>query len=134
MASLHVRTTTPRTIEPLPPRYPTDDLLSIVNPDIRKPFDMSEVLLRIVDDSRLSVFKPKYGPNIITARAHIMGKKERPSVFLSISKLKFYRISCWYRSKSTIGHQPKRSRKGCPIHSHVQPAVSSSIPVLLVAI
>ncbi|KAJ5984860.1 hypothetical protein N7499_008921 [Penicillium canescens] len=60
-------------IEPTAPRYPVEDLLSIVNPDIRKPFDMSEVLLRIVDDSRLSVFKPKYGPNIITTWAHIMG-------------------------------------------------------------
>jgi acetyl-CoA carboxylase carboxyltransferase component len=62
-------------IEPTAPRYPAEDLLSIVNPDIRKPFDMSEVLLRIVDDSRLSVFKPKYGPNIITTWAHIMGEK-----------------------------------------------------------
>lgn len=61
-------------IEPVAPRYPIGDLLSLVNPDIRKPFDMNEVLLRIVDDSRLSVFKPKYGPNIITAWAHIMGR------------------------------------------------------------
>lgn len=60
-------------IDSLTPRYPVDDLLALVNPDIRKPFDMNEVLLRIVDDSRLSVFKPKYGPNIITAWAHIMG-------------------------------------------------------------
>lgn len=60
-------------IEPAAPRYPVEDLLSLVNPDIRKPFDMSEVLLRLVDDSRLSTFKPKYGTNIITAWAHIMG-------------------------------------------------------------
>lgn len=55
------------------PRYPVEDLLSLVNPDIRKPFDMREVLLRIVDDSRLSEFKPKYGTNIITGFAHILG-------------------------------------------------------------
>ncbi|KAJ5390800.1 ClpP/crotonase [Penicillium cataractarum] len=74
VASLQMRTP-PRLdiIEPVAPRYPIEDLLSLVNPDIRKPFDMNEVLLRIVDDSRLSVFKPKYGPNIITAWAHIMG-------------------------------------------------------------
>ncbi|KAJ3532046.1 hypothetical protein NM208_g8611 [Fusarium decemcellulare] len=59
--------------EPLPPRYPIDDILSIVNPDIRKAFDMKEVVLRLVDDSRLSIFKPKYGANILTAWAHIMG-------------------------------------------------------------
>ncbi|KAJ6104850.1 hypothetical protein N7523_011170 [Penicillium sp. IBT 18751x] len=73
VASLHVRTSKLRLIKSLAPRYPIEDLLAIVNPDIRKPFDMSEVLLRIVDDSRLSVFKPKYGSNIITAWAHIMG-------------------------------------------------------------
>lgn len=60
---------------PLPPRYPIEDVLSLVNPDIRKAFDMKEVVLRLVDDSRLSVFKPKYGPNILTAWAHIMGKQ-----------------------------------------------------------
>lgn len=75
VASLHVRSPSKlRMIESQAPRYPVDDLLSIVNPDIRKPFDMNEVMLRIVDDSRLSVFKPKYGPNIITTWAHIMGK------------------------------------------------------------
>ena len=64
----------PGLIEPLAPRYPIEDVLSIVNPDIRKPFDMNEVLLRVVDDSRVSAFKAKYGPNMITAWAHIMGK------------------------------------------------------------
>ncbi|KAL4916368.1 carboxyl transferase domain-containing protein [Aspergillus aurantiobrunneus] len=60
-------------LSPIEPRYPVEDLLSLVNPDIRKPFDMLEVLLRIVDDSRLSLFKPKYGTNMITAWAHILG-------------------------------------------------------------
>ncbi|KAJ5280533.1 ClpP/crotonase [Penicillium angulare] len=74
VATLQVRSLRElQTIEPIAPRYPADDLLSIVNPDIRKPFDMNEVLLRLVDDSRLSVFKPKYGPNMITSWAHIMG-------------------------------------------------------------
>ncbi|KAF9250419.1 hypothetical protein DTO013E5_5556 [Penicillium roqueforti] len=74
VASLQARVpSVPGLIGSLPPRYPIEDVLSIVNPDIRKPFDMREVLLRIVDDSRLSVFKPKYGPNMITASAHIMG-------------------------------------------------------------
>ncbi|KAI8177877.1 putative methylcrotonoyl-CoA carboxylase beta chain [Colletotrichum sp. SAR 10_86] len=59
--------------EPLPPRYPVEDLLSIVNTDIRKPFDMREVLLRIVDDSRLSIFKPGYGVDMLTAWADILG-------------------------------------------------------------
>jgi acetyl-CoA carboxylase carboxyltransferase component len=50
-----------------------EDILSLVDPDIRKPFDMGEVLLRLVDDSRLSIFKPNYGQNLITAFAQIHG-------------------------------------------------------------
>lgn len=57
-----------------PPRYSAEDILSIVNIDIRKPFDMKEVLLRIVDDSRLGMFKPSYGRNLITTWANIMGE------------------------------------------------------------
>lgn len=57
---------------PLPPRYPPEELLSLVDPDIRKPFDMIEVLIRIVDDSRISMFKPSFGSNLITAYAQIM--------------------------------------------------------------
>ncbi|GJD02784.1 Acetyl propionyl carboxylase [Colletotrichum higginsianum IMI 349063] len=58
---------------PAPPRYPIDDILSLVNTDIRKPFNMREVLLRLVDDSRISIFKPGYGPSMLTAWADILG-------------------------------------------------------------
>ncbi|OAL44236.1 propionyl-CoA carboxylase beta chain [Pyrenochaeta sp. DS3sAY3a] len=58
---------------PSVPRYPMDDLLSIVNPDIRKQFNMLAALLRIVDDSRMSIFKPKFGPNLLTSWARIAG-------------------------------------------------------------
>lgn len=61
---------------PLSPRYSIDDLLSIVNPDVRKPFDMAEVVLRLVDDSRVAPFKPSYGKNLLTSWAEIHG--ERP--------------------------------------------------------
>jgi len=50
-----------------------DDLLSLVNPDIRKPFDMTEVVLRLVDDSRMALFKPAYGRNLLTTWAEIHG-------------------------------------------------------------
>lgn len=64
-----------RVAEPAKPRYPASDLFAIVNPDIRKPFDMSEALLRIVDDSRLLKFKPSFGRNLVTTWAHIHGKE-----------------------------------------------------------
>ncbi|RAK81321.1 ClpP/crotonase [Aspergillus fijiensis CBS 313.89] len=74
VATLHSPSTTTLvdTIEPLPPRYPVDELLSLVNPDIRKPFDMREVLLRLIDDSRFSEFKPEYGRNLITGNTPLL--------------------------------------------------------------
>jgi acetyl-CoA carboxylase carboxyltransferase component len=59
---------------PLPPRYDPEELLGIINPDIRQPMDMMEIILRIVDDSRLNVFKPSFGKAMITAWAHIHGR------------------------------------------------------------
>ena len=58
---------------PAPPRYSAEDLLYLVDPDIRKPFDMGEVVLRLVDDSRISSFKPGFGSNLMTAFAQIYG-------------------------------------------------------------
>ncbi|KIX04369.1 uncharacterized protein Z518_05237 [Rhinocladiella mackenziei CBS 650.93] len=60
---------------PLAPRYPIEDIFALVNPDIRKPFDMKEVILRIVDDSRLATFKPSFGRNLLTAWADILGMR-----------------------------------------------------------
>lgn len=75
VASLPAQELTLRNVwQVVPPRYSAEELLAIMNPDIRKPLDMKEVLLRIVDDSRLSIFKPKYGSNLLTAWAQIMGK------------------------------------------------------------
>ncbi|KAF2035281.1 ClpP/crotonase [Setomelanomma holmii] len=62
-------------ISALPPRYNIEDVLSFVDPDIRKAFNMREVLIRIVDDSRLLDFKPKYGRNLITTWASIHGHR-----------------------------------------------------------
>lgn len=59
--------------EILEPRYASQELFGIINPDIRQPLDMMEILMRIVDDSRISEFKPQYGRGMITAWAHIHG-------------------------------------------------------------
>lgn len=63
-----------RSVNVRPPRYPIDDILSLVNPDIRKPLNMKEVVLRLVDDSRLAMFKELYGPSLMTAWAYIHGE------------------------------------------------------------
>lgn len=57
-----------------PPRHSLDDLFSFIDPDIRKPFDMKEVLIRIVDDSRYLDFKPEFGRNLMTVWATVHGK------------------------------------------------------------
>ncbi|MGE3543269.1 MAG: acyl-CoA carboxylase subunit beta [Kofleriaceae bacterium] len=61
----------PRPIEP--PRYNPDDLLGIVPPDIKVPFDAREVIARIVDGSRFSEFKPLYGSTLVCGWAHLCG-------------------------------------------------------------
>lgn len=54
-----------------------DELLGIINPDIRMPMDMMEIILRLVDGSRVEQFKPDFGKGMITAWAHIQGKTQR---------------------------------------------------------
>lgn len=60
-------------LESREPLYSPEDILGIMNPDIRLPLDMMEVLLRTVDSSRIELFKPQYGKGMITAWAHIHG-------------------------------------------------------------
>lgn len=86
---------------PFAPRYPIEDLLSLVNPDIRKPFDMKEVVLRVVDDSRMSIFKPQYGVNLLTAWASILGKFQK---WGPVRIADFSRNTCWYCGKSDANH------------------------------
>jgi 3-methylcrotonyl-CoA carboxylase beta subunit len=57
----------------LPPRYDPAELHGIVPADRRKPFDVREIIARIVDDSELDEFKRLYGPTLVTGFAHIWG-------------------------------------------------------------
>eukprot|EP01062_Namystynia_karyoxenos_P024375 TRINITY_DN19499_c0_g1_i1.p1 TRINITY_DN19499_c0_g1~~TRINITY_DN19499_c0_g1_i1.p1 ORF type:complete len:576 (+),score=233.92 TRINITY_DN19499_c0_g1_i1:87-1730(+) len=56
-----------------PPAYPEEDLLGIFDGDIRKPFDMSEVIARVVDGSRITFFKSEYGRTVVCCWARIHG-------------------------------------------------------------
>ncbi|OCG93555.1 methylcrotonoyl-CoA carboxylase, partial [Xanthomonas euvesicatoria] len=58
---------------PLPPRYAADELYGVIPADTRKPFDVREVIARLVDDSRLDEFKPRYGSTLVTGFAHLHG-------------------------------------------------------------
>ncbi|MDE2360734.1 MAG: methylcrotonoyl-CoA carboxylase [Betaproteobacteria bacterium] len=59
--------------EPVPPRYPAEDLYGVINADIRKPYDAREVIARVVDDSALDEFKARYGTTLVTGFARIWG-------------------------------------------------------------
>ena len=55
------------------PQYPQDELLGVVPADAKKPFDIREIIVRLVDDSQFDEFKPLYGKTLITGFAHIQG-------------------------------------------------------------
>ena len=56
-----------------PPAFDPAELLGVVPSDLRTPYDVREVIARIVDGSRFHEFKPRYGTTIITGFAHIHG-------------------------------------------------------------
>eukprot|EP01126_Amoeba_proteus_P006249 TRINITY_DN12181_c0_g1_i5.p1 TRINITY_DN12181_c0_g1~~TRINITY_DN12181_c0_g1_i5.p1 ORF type:complete len:514 (+),score=98.17 TRINITY_DN12181_c0_g1_i5:189-1730(+) len=55
------------------PIYDPDEILGIVGPDIRKPFNAKEVIARIVDGSRFHEWKPDYAKTLICCWAEIHG-------------------------------------------------------------
>jgi acetyl-CoA carboxylase carboxyltransferase component len=60
-------------IDPLPPYYPPEELYGILSKDPRRPFDVREVIARIVDDSRFHEFKALYGPTLVAGFARLDG-------------------------------------------------------------
>ena len=61
------------TSQPRPPRFLPQSLYGVVPADRRKPFDVREVIARIVDDSEFDEFKAEYGTTIVTGFADIHG-------------------------------------------------------------
>src|SRR5450830_1431373 len=57
------------------PTYPTQELYGVIPVDTRKPFDVREVIARIVDGSDFDEFKARYGTTLICGFAHIYGVK-----------------------------------------------------------
>ena len=55
------------------PLFDAEDLLGIVSKDLKAPFDMREVISRIVDGSKFEDFKPLYGPTLVCGWASIHG-------------------------------------------------------------
>ncbi|HTG38648.1 carboxyl transferase domain-containing protein [Sphingomonas sp.] len=59
--------------EPRAPKYPAADLYGIVPQDVRAPYDVHEVIARLVDASEFHEFKALYGASLVCGFAHIHG-------------------------------------------------------------
>jgi acetyl-CoA carboxylase carboxyltransferase component len=55
------------------PLYDPDELLGIVSADFRVPFDPREVIARVVDGSRFSEYKARYGTSLVTGWSSVHG-------------------------------------------------------------
>jgi len=56
-----------------PPRYPLEEILQVLPADPRQPFDIRELIARVVDDSRFLEFKPLWGSTLVAGWTEIYG-------------------------------------------------------------
>ena len=59
--------------EPIAPAYDAESIYGVIPDDVRTPYDVREVIARIVDGSELDEFRPLYGPTLVTGFARIWG-------------------------------------------------------------
>ncbi|KGJ20148.1 carboxyl transferase domain-containing protein [Paracoccus sanguinis] len=72
----HLNRRLPETVvwqAPEPPAYDPDEILGVVPADLRTPYDIREVIARVVDGSRFDEFKPRFGETLVTGFAHLEG-------------------------------------------------------------
>jgi len=55
------------------PLYAPEEIYGIIPTDTRKPFDVREIIARVVDGSRFDEFKARYGTTLVTGFAHLYG-------------------------------------------------------------
>jgi 3-methylcrotonyl-CoA carboxylase beta subunit len=59
--------------EPVEPFYDAEEIYGVVPEDTRTPYDVREIIARIVDGSEFDEFKPLYGTTLVTGFAHLWG-------------------------------------------------------------
>ena len=69
----HKKPLAPALHAPVAPKYAAEELYGVIPTDTRKPFDVREIIARIVDGSEFHEFKPRFGTTLITGFAHIEG-------------------------------------------------------------
>ena len=57
------------------PKYSMEDIYGILSSDTRKPFDVRDIISRLVDGSKFHEFKENYGPTLVCGFANIHGNK-----------------------------------------------------------
>jgi len=60
-------------IDSEPPRYDPEEIYGLLPRDLRTPYDVRELIARLVDGSRFHEFKVRYGPTLVTGFAHLHG-------------------------------------------------------------
>jgi 3-methylcrotonyl-CoA carboxylase beta subunit len=74
VASLNWRKEVPVALQPArAPRHDQMELHGIIPADMRKPFDVREIIARVVDGSEFNEFKARYGATLVCGFAHIEG-------------------------------------------------------------
>jgi 3-methylcrotonyl-CoA carboxylase beta subunit len=74
VGTLGPREPRPWDVEPTEaPLYDPESIYDVVPPDSRTPYDVREVIARLVDGSRFAEFKPLYGPTLVTGFARLHG-------------------------------------------------------------
>ena len=74
VSTLHTAKQLPRDMTVVePPKYDPEELYGIVNTDPRHPYDVREVIARIVDASRFDEFKQRYATTLVTGFARLHG-------------------------------------------------------------
>ena len=68
-----VKALPPDLAAPEEPKYEPAEIYGIVNADIRKPYDVREIVARLVDGSRFDEFKERYGATLVTGFARLHG-------------------------------------------------------------
>ncbi|NIZ12382.1 carboxyl transferase domain-containing protein [Phaeobacter sp. HF9A] len=72
----HLNRTRPQGVNwqsPEEPAYDPEEILGVVPGDLRTPYDIREVIARLVDGSRFDEFKPRFGETLVTGFAHVKG-------------------------------------------------------------
>ena len=59
--------------DPAAPLYDPEEILGVVPAELKTPYDIREVIARVVDGSRFDEFKPRYGATIVCGFAHVFG-------------------------------------------------------------